>query len=322
MTETDPKALAKQAWDLFRRGDFAGAEKAAVAVVQQAGWNISTPLPDLMILKSFHLLRLQKYDESFRLFGKVLEMFPDDSCAQEGFLLAMRGHLQGDKSTPANATRSGAGVLLLGLGTGRSGSTSLAKLWESQDDCYSFHEHPPRLTWKENPTRWSFHKRRFDLLLDHYGFVSDVSHWWLPYIDRIMEHYQNVRIVVLQRDRDAMVESFLKIKAGRDGRFINHWIDHDGSTWIKNAWDECYPSYDVSTMREALECYWNEYRSTVDALVKRFPSSIKVFPTERLSEPDTQRDILSFCGFENVKIADGLHLNQETASDGAQSYLR
>jgi len=212
------------------------------------------------------------------------------------------------------------GRLLLGLGTGRSGSTTLAKLWREQEDCYCSHEHPPRLAWKADSTRLTFHANRFNLLLDDYKYVGDVSHWWLPYIDILMERYDNVRVVVLKRDRKATVDSFLKIKGGNNKGAINHWVDHDGSFWGNNTWDECYPSYDKSTMKEAIEQYWDDYYDTVDSLTQRYPLSIKLFSTEKLSDPDTQEKLLSFCGFTSPKLKTDLYLNKGDALDGLYMY--
>jgi hypothetical protein len=329
MTKDDLHSLANQAWEFFRRGDFARAEQATMAVVNKAGWAISTPWPDLLILRAFHCLRLGAYDHALSLFGGVLEKFPDDACAQEGFLLALQGQLQGSNHIPTqagsggNATHSETGILILGLGTGRCGSTSISKLLENQDDCYCYHEHPPRLTWEINPSRWNFHKRRLDILLNHYRFVGDISHWWLPYIDLILEHYENVRVVVLKREKAATIKSFLKIKKiAATGRMLNHWVNHDGTYWIKTPWDECYPSYDVSSVEEALNLYWEQYYDTVDKLTRRAPSSVRTFPTEHLSDKATQLEILSFCGFKNPKTLDDMHLNKEKIKDGESNYLR
>ena len=177
------------------------------------------------------------------------------------------------------------------------------------------------MPWKIDPLRWNYHKRRFDILLNYYGFVADVSHWWLPYFDLIKESYEDVRVVALKRDQRATVQSFLKIKTIDDGRMINHWIDHDGSFWIKNAWDSSYPKYNVQSIEEALKLYWERYYKTVDALIARYPSSVRIFPTEGLSNPAVQLDILSFCGFDNPKTIEELHLNKEYILDGMSNYM-
>ena len=316
------------AWDFFSKGDLAGAERAVAVAAQQDSNMALAPIPDIMIIKAIYLCRLHRFQEARSLFGRVLEDRPDDAYAQAGYLLALQDQLtaegRGTKSisqgNSVSAENGSSGTLLLGLGTGRSGSTTLTRLWQEQDDCYCSHEHPPRLNWDVSIPRLEFHKRRIDVLLNGYRFVGDVSHWWLPYLENILEAYQSARVVVLKRDMNATIESFLRIKGGGGKGTINHWIKHDGSYWVKNIWDECYPGYDVATMKEAIERYWNNYYASVETLMRRFPSLIKEFPTERLGERDTQAEILSFCGFGEPKIIEDLQLNKGGASAGERMY--
>jgi len=309
--------VTQPAWDLFCKGNLAGAEQAAAAAIQKLNSMAVSPVPDIMILKAYYLCRLSRFEEARSLFGRVLEACPDDVYAQQGYLLALQDGLA--LKMPEKGPTS-TGTLLLGLGTGRSGSTTLAKLWTEQEGCYCSHEHPPRLSWKGSSSRLEFHRRRFDILRGHFKYVGDVSHWWLPYIDMLMDHYNDVRIVVLKRDRKATIDSFLKIKGGGGKGAINHWVEHDGRLWARNVWDECYPSYDTSDMKEAIEHYWEDYYATVDNMMQRFPSSIRVFPTEQLSDPNTQADLLSFCGFATPCLKTDLCLNKGDALDGLQMY--
>ena len=308
--------ITQPAWDLFSKGNLAGAEQAATLAMQKLNNMAVHPIPDIMILKAFYLCRLHRFQDARSLFGRVLEACPDDVYAQQGYLLALQDEFAvkpKDKSTKE-------GTLLLGLGTGRSGSTTLTKLWAEQEDCYCSHEHPPRLSWKSNSSRLSFHQQRFDLLKSNFKFVGDVSHWWLPYIDSLMENHKNARVVVLKRDRKATVDSFLKIKGGTGKGAINHWIDHDGKFWARNIWDECYPSYKTSDMKEAVEHYWDDYYTTVDSLMQRFPDSVRIFSTEQLSDADTQAELLSFCGFTNPCLKTDLYLNRGDAIDGLHMF--
>ena len=308
--------ITQPAWDLFSKGNLAGAEQAATLAMQKLNNMAVHPIPDIMILKAFYLCRLHRFQDARSLFTRVLEACPDDVYAQQGYLLA----LQDEFSPKPKDKGAKEGALLLGLGTGRSGSTTLTKLWAEQENCYCSHEHPPRLSWKNNSSRLSFHQQRFDLLKSNFKFVGDVSHWWLPYIDTLMDSYNDVRVVVLKRDRKATVDSFLKIKGGTGKRAINHWIDHDGKFWTKNIWDECYPKYETSNMKEAIEYYWEEYYEIVDNLMKRFPEAIRVFSTEQLSDPELQSDLLSFCGFIKPKLKTDLYLNKGDALDGERMY--
>ena len=190
----------------------------------------------------------------------------------------------------------------------------------AQEGCYCSHEHPPRLSWKGGSSRLAFHKRRFDILRGGFKFVGDVSHWWLPYLDTLLDSDNDVRVVVMKRDRDATVDSFMKIKGGPGKGAINHWIDHDGSFWARNIWDECYPSYDTSDMKGAIERYWDDYYGTVDSLIHRFPTSIRVFLTEQLGDPEIQAELLSFSGFMNPCLKTDLYLNKGDALDGLHMY--
>lgn len=308
--------VTQPAWDIFSRGDLAGAEQAANAAIQKLNNMAVHPIPDVMIIKAFYLCRLHRFQDARSLFGRVLEACPDDVYAQQGYLLALQDELA-LKSTDNKAIK---GTLLLGLGTGRSGSTTLAKLWAVQKDCYCSHEHPPRLSWKGSASRLVFHQNRFNFLQRNFKYIGDVSHWWLPYIDALMKSNEDVRVVVLKRDRKATVDSFLKIKGGIEKGAINHWMDHDGSFWAKNIWDECYPSYKTSNIKEAIESYWDDYYKTVDNLIHRYPSSIRLFSTEELSKSDTQVDLLTFCGFKSPKLKTDLYLNKSNALDGLHMY--
>ncbi len=311
------KNVTQPAWNLFCKGDLAGAEQAAATAIRKLNSMAVHPVPDIMIIKAFYSCRLGHFQEARSLFGRVLEACPDDVYAQQGYLLALQDELA-LKAPKKGVTETG--TLLLGLGTGRSGSTTLAKLWREQQGCYCSHEHPPRLPWKGSSSRLEFHQRRFDILRSGFKYVGDVSHWWLPYVDTLMDDYKDVRVVVLKRDRKATVDSFLKIKGGPGKGAINHWINHDGRFWARNIWDECYPSYEASNMKEAIERYWQDYYATVDSLIQRFPSSIRVFPTEQLSDPNTQVELLSFCGFMNPRLKADLYLNKGDAVDGLHMY--
>ena len=318
MAEDKSQDILQLARDLFRKGDLAGAEVAAGNVVRQMKTMAPAPVPDIMILKAFYLCRLNRPQKARALFGNVLEVCPDDGYAQAGYLLALQDELAAEGRSDIQPAEES--TLLLGIGTGRSGSTTLTKLWQQQENCYCSHEHPPRLGWDFNMPRFDFHKRRIALLQRGYRFVGDVSHWWLPYIDQVLENYRNVRVVVLKREKEATVNSFLKIKGGGRKGTINHWIDHDGSYWARNVWDECYPVYDVTAMGEAIGRYWDDYYSTAEILAQRLPSSIRIFSTERLGERATQDEILSFCGFERPRTIDDLHLNKGSISDGVRMY--
>ena len=315
--------VVQPAWDLFSGGNLLGAEQSAVQAMQQqiCGMDVS-PIPDIMTIKAYYLCRLKRYDEAMKLFASVLEVRPDDAYVQEGYLLALNDSInvtsRGD-SSGRNIDANVKGRLILGIGTGRCGSTSLAKLLQRQKNCYASHEHTPRLPWIVNNKRLDFHKRRFHLLLNKYNFVCDVSHWWLPYIEELAQDF-NISIVVLKREKEATVNSFYRIKGSGEKGSINHWLDHNGSVWQKNIWDECYPSYNVSDIKEAISLYWEQYYAEVESVRKRESSSIAVFDTNDLSNKNTQYKLLQFCGFSDPVLDKNLHYNKGEVQDGLRMY--
>ncbi len=314
--------VIQPAWDLFCQGNLAAAEQEVKASMQQLNNMGARPVPDVMILKAYYLCRLERYEDARKLFSRILEFSPDDHYAQQGYLLSLNDELR-NNSPALNQVKDKKRTkkqLILGIGTGRSGSTTLTKLLQMQVTTYCSHEHPPRLSWGINSNRIKFQLDRFDVLLNHYHNVADVSHWWLPYIDFLVEKNNDIRIVVMKRNRKATVDSFLKIKGGGGRGSINHWIKHDGSFWSENIWDECYPKYKVSKMKKSLEHYWDDYYKKAYQLMKRYPESIKIFSTDELSNPDVQKDMLLFCGYEEPVIITDLYLNKGGAHEGERMY--
>lgn len=316
MPNPEPSAeeINAHAWTLFRQGDLRGAERhAAEAIRRRPALGRESPLPEIWSLHAFYLARAGRAAEARELFGRVLENRPDDMYAQEGYLLALR-----EQFSPLDGGRRGR--LLLGLGTGRSGSTSLTHLWEAQSGCYSSHEHPPRLAWDGSESRQDFHLRRFDLLLDRFDHVADVAHWWLPRMGVLLKRFPDARVVVLRRERAATVASFLKVKGAAQLGGINHWMPHDGTYWTRNAWDECYPDYEAESAEEAIGLYWDAYYAAVEAMRRDYPDAVMVLPTERIGDEDAQASLLRFCGFSVPRLMGDLRLNRGGAEDGRFMY--
>ena len=109
------KNIIQPAWDLFCKGDLAGAEQAAAVAIQKLDNMAISPVPDIMILKAFYLCRLRRYQEARGLFARVLEACPDDVYAQQGYLLALQDELasksplQGATTKTTGAEQSKAG---------------------------------------------------------------------------------------------------------------------------------------------------------------------------------------------------------------------
>jgi len=73
--------VTQPAWDLFSKGDLAGAEQAANVAIQKLNNMAISPIPDIMVLKAFYLCRLGRFQDARTLFARVLDACPDDVYA-------------------------------------------------------------------------------------------------------------------------------------------------------------------------------------------------------------------------------------------------
>ena len=184
--------------------------------------------------------------------------------------------------------------LIFGLGTGRCGTVSLYRLLNSQNDSFFTHESKPLLPW-------DFDKNLIDSKLEKFfsknrNYVGDVGSNYLPYVEYIREVLPESKFVVLKRPKVEVINSFINHSAPYG---FNHWMEHDGTKWKKSQkWDLMHPKYEASSIEEALDIYWEDYYSKVEALVEKYPSRIGVYWTSDLNSKKKVKEILDFCDFE------------------------
>ena len=204
----------------------------------------------------------------------------------------------------AKPRRVSPGKVLLGIGTGRSGSTSLAAMLAMAEDSCCTHENPPLIDWTPDDAQIQFHIRRFKLLADHYSLVADVSHWWLNSLDTFFDHFPGSKVVGLFRNLDECVQSFMNIK-GYGAGSLNHWAMRGNGVWIPHVWDSTYPTYAVPSYsrrqpdrakREMIGRYIEEYNATLRDRAERQSEQVILVQTAELSDPVRQRMIFDLVG--------------------------
>ena len=152
---------------------------------------------------------------------------------------------------------------------------------------------------------------------DHTPVVAAISSVGLAYVHEYIALDPTVRIVVLMRPREQVVESFLKKSKGR-----NHWQKHDRRRRYQGdgqpttvgeyvqpdkTWDGAFPNMSVDECRPfvsavcdndnggaahadvngdstwkpdkacAIRAYWELYSNTVLGLCEQYPSNVRVF---------------------------------------------
>lgn len=228
------------------------------------------------------------------------------------------------------------GTLVLGLGSGRCGSTSLAQSLASVENVCATHENPPMVHWPPAPEELRVHARRFRMLLSRFELVFDSAHWWLKAVDYMHGEFDQMKMIGLVRDPDACARSFLARKGiGRNA--INHWLDHHGSFWKPALWDRHYPSYEparfdleeperlnraelASRQHQLVKTYVADYNADLERLKKRVGERLLVLRTESLSESRTLTLIQEFLGLPGFDLVAAL--NRGTTEDGDSQDLR
>jgi len=171
--------------------------------------------------------------------------------------------------------------LRLGIGTGRCGTVSLAKMIDGK------HELRPLLPWERDWEVFSEHRRN----IEQFETNCFVAFYYLKYLPELFELY-DLRVVCLKRDRQETIESYLRKVPNQ-----NHW-----GKGGKNEWSKCYPTYNLADKRKAIACYYDEYYRKAERLVE-LTDHFKVFSMQSLNSVEGQREImnhleLEFNGFE------------------------
>ncbi len=182
--------------------------------------------------------------------------------------------------------------LIIGLGTGRCGSVSLSKILSSQDDSYFTHE------FGVVPKRWErvtpFEEEFAKHIQSGKSFFGDIASYNLELTKHYLKSGVNLRAIILKRNRDEVIRSFIAKANGR-----NHWMKHDGQWWSHDHWDKCFPKFDAGSIGEAIGLYYDHYYVECE---KMDQSKCFWVETPELNNEERIKELLAWCGFENQTV--------------------
>ena len=193
--------------------------------------------------------------------------------------------------------------LVIGLGTGRSGTVSLSKFLNTHEGIRMFHEGIINKT-RRKTFKWQGEDNDvvswIRLLKSEFPdamVLGDVGFYYLQYVDSLVEAFPDVQFIVMERNKAEVVESFMKKTRGR-----NHWKNHNGLWWRKNPeWDKSFPKYRLLSKRKAVAKYWDEYNTTVSSLMTKYPNRFLLVRLEDFNSAGTRNAILDFLRFEGER---------------------
>lgn len=181
-------------------------------------------------------------------------------------------------------------AFLIGCGTGRCGTKTLAMLL---DGCKGFdctHEARPTLSWTVSDHEYADKLARIGATGDH----GDVCAAYLPYLPKFLADIPDLRVIALRRPAEEVAQSFEEWLDTTGPARRHHWYDHGGDGWLPDPYDRTYPSYNIPDRYQALLHYVHDYDTQVDQLRRDYPGSIMLVHTRDLGDPDIQQWIFDF----------------------------
>jgi len=189
--------------------------------------------------------------------------------------------------------------IILGMGSGRCGTQSLAQVLNQQPGVQVSHEEPPLLPRRREPGERVIRERFARWRRMRNGRVlGDVASFYLPYVEDAIAVEPSVRVVCLKRPREEVIKSFCNWLDRVHPLPINHWAENPAPGWYHHpVWSRVFPQYETQDREEGIGRFWDDYYDTVSDLVGRYPEHVRVFDTHRaLNTEEGLRELLSFAG--------------------------
>lgn len=209
--------------------------------------------------------------------------------------------------------------IILGMGSGRCGTNSLATLLNQQPGCRITHEEWPILPWEPEEAELLI-RERFQRIrrMRSSPVIGDVASFYLPYVEEAIRLEPEIRIVCLKRPREQVVRSFGTWLDKVHPLPTNHWAKNPAPGWYHEpVYTRMFPQYDTDDRAEGIGRYWDEYYTRADELLAKFPENVRQFEMERaLNTAEGQRELLHFVGIppqEQVLSLDVSKNSTETA---------
>ena len=206
--------------------------------------------------------------------------------------------------------------IVLGIGTGRCGLRSLAKVLNQQQNLQCSYEEPPLLTWKPIEAERVIRERFSRFRKNGKGrILCDVASFYLPYVEAALKTESDCRVICFRRSREDVVTSFCEWLEQSFPLPTNHWAEQPAPGWHHDPLrTRTFPQYDTQKREEGIRRYWEEYYHHVEELQQCHPERVRIFDTyETLNSFEGLRDMLAFAGLPeekaNVKGCVGTHAN-------------
>lgn len=188
-------------------------------------------------------------------------------------------------------------MIVIGLGSGRTGTASLAKLIDSQRNALCFHElNPAGSVFEGNPQPQRNTIREFGAILgggdkrllaidytrphsvktyqklqamDAVEILGDIAFYYLTYVEDLLQITRDIRFVCIRRDKAETVESWLEKSS--IGRWKSLWVaDRLKSAIVRTPFHQSHNYWQEHDGREwAHDPVWDKTFPKFEAATKR-----------------------------------------------------
>lgn len=171
--------------------------------------------------------------------------------------------------------------MILGLGSGRCGTLSLAKVLGLSHEAMN-------LPWEVDEYRFEKAWRRI------VGTRGDVSMGWLRYLDLVWSKDPSVRVLCLRRDRAETAASWAQQLESRD-RFAIPCLYTDAAGQIVAP--SIFPDYGDLPKAQAAATFWDTYYEQAETWQRLRPDRFRIFESPKvLNDPKAQRRMWLWLG--------------------------
>jgi hypothetical protein len=184
--------------------------------------------------------------------------------------------------------------LVIGIGTGRCGTNSLAALLNSQPDCFFSHE-SYRLDWEQRAADCPQFDD-FKYLLDREEPIAgDVSLGLSAQAKELMKRFEGLKVVCLRRDREKLIQSLIRASGGEETR--SYYQTHpEDSPYHSDYWYHKFPKFPVDDKRKAVKMYITEHYHITSALYNAYPDRVFIMDIAKIDDRIRLDRLFDFVG--------------------------
>lgn len=180
--------------------------------------------------------------------------------------------------------------LVIGAGTGRCGTTTLAKLLDLQPGGVVTHERmASKFKWNQPAEAMQRIMHTFNNM--DAGLIGDVALQHGCCLPQWCD--KGAKVVILKRDLDGYLASWKKKAANR-----NNWQPAGQGGTKKSRWFHCFPKFNgCANRQEALIMYYNHYYTELaPAVMDQYPDQVLLCYVDIFNSDRGQRRLLDFLG--------------------------